>query len=164
MQAQSEGDPLERKRREINRRMLKRGYPDVALVLTAEGLAELEKRLNEAEQVDNTLLLDVSSLAVKGHYRIRQQVPVRYDDLPKDQKLVLTRNIEELEKKTEGLEGEISRAKGQEDVLSRRSDGEDNLARLQAGLARLTLQKARLEKELAEKREGLARLEGSHDR
>jgi hypothetical protein len=147
----TDGDPLEKKRKKIALRLLRRGYcPDIASVLTPEGLTEIEKRLDEAEQEENDTKLaqrnGIRMLVSKPGQRKIWQLPVQYDDLPKDPVRVTKLQIKKLEKQRKGLLKELNNINNQIKIVMGYRNSEDQVANLQEC-------KHRIEKELNKDRE-----------
>lgn len=146
-----DGDPSEKKRKEIALWMLRRGHcPDIASVLTQEGLAKLERRRDEIE------LLEAMDIKLSRNNWIflllgkkTKQLPLQYDDLPKDPVRVMKL---QKEKQCSALVGDLYDIKDQIKNVTRYSYSEYRLADLEK-------EKSRIEKELRQNKEDLTTLE-----
>jgi len=147
----------EPKRSEIASRMMDRGYdPNVVCELTEEGLAKLDRRLNELElhedEVSTLSLYNwVSMLVSKRGQRKTKQLPLQFNDLPKDPARVKKREIKEFKRDCENLAGELGSIKNQIEIIMGYEDSGDQLAKLADD-------KTRIEKKLKQKQEEIDRL------
>lgn len=145
-----------RKRQEIALRVLRRGHdPDFILELSEEGLAELERRLDNLESEEEKLRVPlrdwILQLLSKPGQRKTRQLPLLCDGLPKDPLLVGKVRKARLEKECNELTKQLGYVKNQIQIMMGYEDSHDQIARLEYS-------KARIEKELRQKQEEMARL------
>ena len=146
-----------RKRQQIALRVSRRGRdPTFVFELSEEGVDELESRLDRLEVGENEMTRLsrnnwISSLVSKPGRRKVRQLPLQYDDLPKDPARVRKVKKAELEKECNDLTIQLGWIKNRIQVEMSYEDSEDQIGRLEDG-------KVRIEKELRQKQEELARL------
>ena len=149
-----------RKRQQIALRVLRRGRdPTFVFELSEEGLAKLEKRLVELEEVRKARLrqqgLDwfIRQLLRKPAQQKKRELPLLCDDLPKDPARLRKVKKAKLEKECNDLTIQLGWIKNQIQVVMGYEDSEGQIVRLEDSVARI-------EKELRQKQEELARLTG----
>jgi chromosome segregation ATPase len=146
-----------RKRQEIALRVLSKGRdPTFVLELSQEGLVELERRIVELEEAGKTQhrqqeLNWIWQLLRNPAQQKTHELPLVYDDLPKDPLRVRKVRKAILEKECNELTIQIERINKQIQVVMRYENSEDQIARLNDS-------KAQIEEELRQKQEELAQL------
>ena len=144
------GNLPEPERDGIASRMLARGYdPTIAYELTQEGVSELKRRLNEQELKEKNFSVDFISM-VLGRLK-KKQLPVLFNDLPKDPARVMELNIERLKKEWKKLTDVLGSIENQIELFMNCENSEDQLANLENI-------KAPIEEKLKQKLEEINRL------
>lgn len=132
--------------------MLARGYdPTIAYELTQEGVSELKRRLNEQELKEKNFSRGVDFISMLFGPRKKKQLPVLFNDLPKDPARVMKLEIERLKKERKKLTDRLGFIKNQIELFRNCENSEDQLANLENI-------KAAIEEKLKQKREEIDRL------
>lgn len=125
-----------KRRRKIVERLSKRGLDSYFIgELSEESVDQLERRLNileSKEEVMTRLSQNnwISSLLSKPSKRKARQLPLQYDDLPKDPLRVMKLKIERLEKQYIDYTLKLAQINKQIEVVMGYDDSDDRIARL----------------------------------
>lgn len=156
-QESGDGTFWDKKRQEIALRLSRRGHnASFVSELSQESLAELERRLDKLESEEvrkaqrprNGLLWFISQLVRNPEREKACELRLLIQDLAKDP---LRARKTSLEKECNQLTVQLWKIDGQIQILMGYEDSEEQIARLEDS-------KARVEKELRQKQEDLARL------
>jgi len=126
-----------RRRQQIVERLSKRGLDSYFVrELSEESVDQLERRLNilESKEKVMTRLSQnnwISSLLSMPNKRKARQLPLQYDDLPKDPLRVMKLKIERLEKQYIDFTLKLAQINKQIEVVMGYDDSDDRIAKLE---------------------------------